>query len=347
MVWYVPGMVNPFSAALLAREALPLAEQVGARLLAESGFGAAAGEVAGGAVPVVTAENSIGAKMFRPKGPFHFDVAGLPANRNSADFQLQVSSQLGLDPLKLNSGRVAILHPRISQGSLDFLTKNTSRDLGAWGSSEQGVGVVEYHSLPSTRGYLKPSEAVVRITKTFDANAPISQADRASSGVVVTADGKIATNEHVVRNAAKLAVETHDGKTYLAQVVNVDAGNDLAILQLSDVPKGMKFTVPSFADSQSLMQGSRVAAFGHHGGLKGMIASPGQFSGATTWAKNRYAIDGVFPGASGSPIFDNQGQLVGLVAKVLPNVPERVTGPSSDLIKRALMQLGVRMRDLS
>jgi len=339
-------MVNPFRAALLAQEALPLVEQAGARLLAESGFGAAAAEIAGGKT-VVTAEKSIAGQIFRPKEPFHFDVTGLPANRNSADFQLQVGSQLGLDPLKLNSGKVAILHPRFSQTSLDSLTTKSSRDLGSWGSSEQGMGVVEYQTLPSSRGYLKPSQAVVRITKTFDADAPISQADRASSGVIVTADGKIATNEHVVRNAAKLAVETHDGQTYSAQVLNVDAANDLAILQLSDVPKGLKFTAPAFADSQSLMQGSRVAAFGHHGGLKGMIASPGQFGGASTWAKNRYAIDGVFPGASGSPIFDNQGQLVGLVAKISPSIPERVTGPSSDLIKRALMQLGVRMRDLT
>ncbi|MBA4026802.1 MAG: hypothetical protein C0473_01030 [Cyanobacteria bacterium DS3.002] len=329
-------MFNPVKAALTAREALPLVERTGALLLAESGLLSAAAKAADRLFP------SVGKQLFRPKSPFHFDTTALPGNRNSTDFQLQVSKQLGLDPQKFDIGKVAVLHRRITQQPLDRLTRSTSRDLGMWGSQEQGMGLVEYQTLPSSRGYLKPSESVVRVTKTLDAEAPVSHADRAGSGVFVTRDGKIATNEHVVRNSSKLSVETLDGKIYAARVVSLDTSNDLAILQLSDFPNGTKFSVPTFADRETFMQGSRVAAIGHHGGLKGLIASPGQFNCASTWGKNRYTIDSVMPGASGSPIFDNRGQLVGLVAKISPITPGQVTGPSTDLIRRVLMQIGVR-----
>lgn len=313
-----------------------MVEQTAARLLAESGFVPTVGKMVERALPNIEKE------LFRAKAPFHFDTNGLPGNRNSTDFQLQVSKQLGLDQQKFDSGKVAILHRRITERPLEKLTSSSSHDLGMWGSQEQGMGLVEYQSLPSSRGYLKPSQSVVRVTKTFDAEAPVSQADRAGSGVFVTADGKIATNEHVVRNSSKLSVETHDGKVYSAHVVGLDTSNDLAILQLSDLPKGTKFPVPTFADEPALVQGSRVAAIGHHGGLKGLIASPGQFSSASAWGKNRYSIDSVMPGASGSPIFDNRGQLVGLVAKISPVTPGQVSGPGTDLIRRVLMQIGAR-----
>lgn len=269
-----------------------------------------------------------------------FKTEGLPLDRNSSDFQRMVSGQLGLDYDKLAAGRVAVLHHRFTVQNFAIQSTGGNRDLGLWGSKDQGFGIVEYQSLPNKRGYLSQSDSVVRITKSLE-EGPSARADRASSGVFVTKDGKIATNEHVVRNAEELHVETRDGRTFTASVIGIDTANDLALLQVNSLAKENRFPVPQFADLDTLVKNTKVAAVGHHGGLKGLVASPGQFEKFKDAGRNSYLMDSVVQGASGSPIFDHHGQLVGLAAKIYPNVPKMVTGPNVDTIRMALSRFGL------
>jgi S1-C subfamily serine protease len=281
-----------------------------------------------------------------------FKTEGLPLDRNSSDFQRMVSGQLGLDYDKLAAGRVAVLHHRFTVQNFDIQSTGGNRDLGLWGSKDQGFGIVEYQSLPNKRGYLSQSDSVVRITKSLENSlengvetslekSPAARADRASSGVFVTKDGKIATNEHVVRNAEELHVETHDGRTFTASVIGVDTANDLALLQVNGLAKESRFPVPNFSDLDTHVKNTKVAAVGHQGGLKGLVASPGQFEKFRDAGRNSYLMDSVVQGASGSPIFDHNGQLVGLAAKIYPNVPKMVTGPNVDTIRMALSRFGL------
>lgn len=332
---------------------MPLAESAAAKLALEAGllpeFKAAGSIVRAESLGLRSSLASLTREhlttpKFTPKGPFMFKTEGLPLDRNSNEFQRMVSGQLGLDYDKLAAGRVAVLHHRFTVQNLDIQSTGGNRDLGWWGSKDQGFGIVEYQSLPNQRGYLSQSDSVVRITKSLENSlekSPAARADRASSGVFVTKDGKIATNEHVVRNAEELHVETRDGRTYTASVIGVDTANDLALLQVNGLTKENRFPVPHFADLDALLKNTKVAAVGHHGGLKGLVASPGQFEKFRDAGRNSYLMDSVVQGASGSPIFDHHGHLVGLAAKIYPNVPKMVTGPNVDTIRMALSRFGL------
>lgn len=343
------SLYNPREIALAAEEILPLAESIGAKLFRE-GLADVSPELSGMAAQAAKGrrlpelgewlglKKSFTKVRFTPDGPFRLSADGLPGDRNSDLFQSLVRKQIGLDSHQLDAGKAAILHPRFSAHELDFSFLKKS-DLGSWGSKEQGFGLVEYQSLPGQRGYLKNADSVVRVTKTLEPGAAQGQADRASSGVFVRASGKIATNEHVVRNAASLQVETLSGQRYNAEVVAVDGASDLAILQIQAHPNAAPFPVPQFIDSP-FRQSSKVAAIGHQGGLKDIIAAPGQWTSAGP--QNKYMIDGVMPGASGSPIFDNEGRLVGLTAKIYPQIRKLVSGPSAETIETTLMRFGIR-----
>ncbi|HEY9870415.1 MAG TPA: serine protease [Candidatus Obscuribacterales bacterium] len=279
----------------------------------------------------------------RPKNAFELREEGLPSDRNSDRFQSMIGRQLGIDLAQLQAGKIAILHPRFTRPEKQLAGRFNRSDIGLWGSAEQGVGVVEYMSIPSKRGYLSSAPSVVRITKRTGEHTPSGHADKAGSGVFVSAEGKVATNAHVIDGATSLKVETYDGRSYSARVLDRDDFTDLAILQLVGVEKGKTFPTPEFAELTEAMSGARVAAVGHHGGLKGVIASPGQFKEKKSWTDTAlYALDSIVPGASGSPVFDLRGRLVGLVASTYHYLPGKVTGPSVEQISIMLGHISSR-----
>ncbi|MEU6736222.1 trypsin-like peptidase domain-containing protein [Streptomyces physcomitrii] len=88
------------------------------------------------------------------------------------------------------------------------------------------------------------------------------------SGVIVTADGEIVTNNHVVAGASSVKVTTNDGKSYRAEVVGTDSKKDLALLKASGAPK---LKPASLGDSSDLQVGQDVVAIGSPEGLSGTV----------------------------------------------------------------------------
>lgn len=134
------------------------------------------------------------------------------------------------------------------------------------------------------------------------------------SGVIMSADGHILTNAHVIEGADQIWVTLHDRRRYSAvQVGEVDELNDLAVLKV-DAPD----LIPAeWGDSQSLKVGSFVWAIGSPYGYDQSITS-GIIS-----AKNRMRRENghqqmlqtdaaVNPGNSGGPLVDSQGRVVGI-----------------------------------
>ncbi|MFD3698452.1 S1C family serine protease [Streptomyces sp. NPDC058646] len=90
------------------------------------------------------------------------------------------------------------------------------------------------------------------------------------SGIVLTADGEIATNNHVVNGATQIQVTTSDGKKYSAKIVGTDPDKDLALIELQDA-SGLK--PAQLGDSGSLKVGEQVVAIGSPDRLTGTVTS--------------------------------------------------------------------------
>ncbi|MEU9360236.1 trypsin-like peptidase domain-containing protein [Streptomyces sp. NPDC048301] len=108
------------------------------------------------------------------------------------------------------------------------------------------------------------SPAIVEI------GASSSAGDATGSGVVITSDGEIVTNNHVISGASQIKVTLSTGKSYTADVVGTDADKDLALIKLQGA-SGLK--TATLGDSSSVKVGEEVVAIGSPEGLTGTVTS--------------------------------------------------------------------------
>ncbi|RSM76963.1 serine protease [Kibdelosporangium aridum] len=102
-------------------------------------------------------------------------------------------------------------------------------------------------------------------------NVQTAQGQGIGSGVILTADGRILTNNHVVAGGgSRVTVTLNDGREFPAQVVGTDAASDLAVLQLQGA-SGL--TPATLGDSSAVKIGDSVVAIGSPGGLQGTVTT--------------------------------------------------------------------------
>ncbi len=146
----------------------------------------------------------------------------------------------------------------------------------------------------------------------------------AGTGMVLTADGKVLTNYHVVAGSEKLAVTIADsGDTYAATVIGFDQTRDVALLQLKDA-SGLATVRP---DTQVPEVGTNIAAVGNAGGRGALVKAPGNVTGTdqdltvsseSPWGNTEdlsglICTDaGAVPGDSGGPMFDDDSEVIGM-----------------------------------
>jgi S1-C subfamily serine protease len=145
------------------------------------------------------------------------------------------------------------------------------------------------------------------------------------SGFLISADGKILTNSHVVANERQLEVTLPDQSHYKAQLLSRDESNDVALLQIQPRTK-----LPSLhlGDSDGLQVGQKVLAIGNPFGLEGTLTTGIVSSlGRTIRGENERTLEGLIqtdaainPGNSGGPLLDSAGNVVGINTAILgPN----------------------------
>jgi serine protease Do len=137
------------------------------------------------------------------------------------------------------------------------------------------------------------------------------------SGVVVTPDGHILTNNHVIDGADDILVTfASDKKEYKATKVGVDPGTDLAVLKLESKPANLQ-TI-TFGDSDQLRVGDFAIAVGNPFGLTqtvtmGIVSSIGRNDMGIVAYENFIQTDAsINPGNSGGPLVDVEGRLIGI-----------------------------------
>lgn len=149
----------------------------------------------------------------------------------------------------------------------------------------------------------------------------VSSAAGQGSGIIMTADGYIVTNSHVIGNSNKytVTVVTSDRKEYPAKVVGYDTRTDLAVLKID--ASGLK--AAEFGNSDQLAVGARVLAIGNPGGLEfyntltsGLISALNRSLGANSLVKYIQTDAAINPGNSGGALLNMYGQVIGVnVAK--------------------------------
>lgn len=135
------------------------------------------------------------------------------------------------------------------------------------------------------------------------------------SGVVVSADGYILTNNHVVEGADQIEVSVNDGRKLKAEVVGTDPESDLAVLK---VPADAKLVPITFAQPRTLKVGDVVLAIGNPFGV-GQTVTSGIVSaldrthlGINTFEDFIQTDAAINPGNSGGALVDSNGVLVGI-----------------------------------
>lgn len=184
------------------------------------------------------------------------------------------------------------------------------------------------------------------------------------SGVIVTREGHVITNHHVIAGQQKIQVTLHGGKSYKAQLIGEDTLLDIAVLKIDS---NETFTPLKLGDSTQVQVGQMVFAVGNPFGL-GETVTQGIIS-----AKERSLSDNqrdlfqtdaaINPGNSGGPLVNLRGEIIGINVAIISRDKEKPTFqgvgfsiPSND-VKDALLQilergrpirgyLGVKLNDL-
>jgi len=150
--------------------------------------------------------------------------------------------------------------------------------------------------------------------------AQTREAQSLGSGFIISADGYVVTNNHVIAaegggQVESITVTTPDGTEYPARLIGRDAASDLAVLKISS-PKPLPFV--RFGDSRNARVGDWVIAIGNPFGLGGTVTA-GIISAVyratgTGSAYDRYLQTdaAINRGNSGGPMFDMRGQVIGI-----------------------------------
>lgn len=151
------------------------------------------------------------------------------------------------------------------------------------------------------------------------------------TGIIMSEDGYIITNNHVVDGATSIQVTTNDGQVYDAEVVGTDENTDIAVIKVN----ATGLTAAEFGDSSSLVTGEPAYAIGNPLGIQfaetmtgGMISAPSREVTIDKYVMNLIQVDAAInPGNSGGPLVNSQGQVVGVVnAKIMTSNSNDVEG---------------------
>ncbi len=134
------------------------------------------------------------------------------------------------------------------------------------------------------------------------------------TGVIVSADGYVVTNSHVVRGADEVTVTLSDGRELTASIVGMDEKTDIAVLQI----EGTNFPAAELGDSDAMEVGEWVLAVGSPFGLAqtvtaGIVSAKGRADVGVAEYEDFLQTDAAInPGNSGGPLVNLRGEVIGI-----------------------------------
>lgn len=192
---------------------------------------------------------------------------------------------------------------------------------------------IQTQSDPTTEAFLSTSEAtsvaevaaqaidaIVAVNVTIDSRGPLD-ASGSGSGVIISSDGTIVTNAHVVESATSITVELTDGTTYPAIVLVENTGEDIAILDID----ALGLTTIELGSTSDVAVGDPVIAIGNPLALEG---GPSVSTGIVSALDRKLeevdtTLEGIIQtdaaiteGSSGGALLDADGYLIGITTAV-------------------------------
>ena len=194
-------------------------------------------------------------------------------------------------------------------------------------NSHQDTALLDAYSQTVVSVAREVSDAVVQI-KVRKPNAQKQRRRRPNpfgtgSGFIISSNGFIVTNSHVVTGADRIEVNLQDGRQFRGRLIGNDPATDIAVLRIN----GEKLTTAKFGDSDQLNVGQLAVAIGNPYGFQYSVTA-GVISalGRTLRSESGRLIDDVLqtdaalnPGNSGGPLVDSNGKVIGVnTAVILP-----------------------------
>lgn len=188
---------------------------------------------------------------------------------------------------------------------------------------KEGLTEQEINSMQVYRDNIR---AIVNVTTVnlYNSRFTGSYAQQGSgSGVIVSGQGYILTNKHVIQGADFVVVTLYDGTNYQARLIGTDAENDLAVIKLE--PAGRELQTIMAGSSKNLQVGQKVLALGNPFGLEGTLTT-GIVSGLNRplQTADGFLLNGMIqtdaainPGNSGGALLNSRGELIGINTMII------------------------------
>jgi serine protease Do len=219
-----------------------------------------------------------------------------------------------------------------------FVPSGPGPDVPAASATASGEGGRIIGSFADLAERLKPSVVNISTTKTVRSGGARSPFDRyfggedfferffgdiprrefkqrsLGSGFIISSDGYIFTNNHVIERADRILVKLSDGREYRAEVIGRDAKTDLALIKIKT---DNSLPVVEIGDSEKLRVGEWVIAIGNPFGLEqtvtaGIVSAKGRVIGAGPYDNFIQTDASINPGNSGGPLFNMEGKVIGV-----------------------------------
>ncbi len=180
------------------------------------------------------------------------------------------------------------------------------------------ASVTDFRSIVQhAKGQVFPAVVYIKVLVESNEGGKRQTMEASGSGVIISADGKVVTNWHVIDNAVEVRCLLTDGSYYDAEVLGSDQDTDLALLQL-EIDGATALPYAHFGDSTALLEGDFVMAMGAPWGLNrsvsiGIISCSRRFlEGVSEYSLYLQTDAAINPGNSGGPLVNTSGEIVGI-----------------------------------
>ncbi len=190
---------------------------------------------------------------------------------------------------------------------------------GCRSGMESAPGQGDFQAVVSKAGErVFPAVVYIRVVRRDLAEGKVNNQVVSGSGVLISPEGELLTNFHVIDKAQEIRCQLNDGSARTAVLVGSDKEIDLALLRLDRKSDGERFPFAKLSGCRSLQEGDFVMAMGAPWGLNrsvsiGIISCAARYlpenSQYSLWYQTDAAIS---PGNSGGPLVDTEGDVVGI-----------------------------------
>lgn len=217
------------------------------------------------------------------------------------------------DEIKRNEQLIHQMQQTIS----DLREEITDNSFTGNGNSVSGTPNVNVDGLTPAQVYAQNVQSIVAISTKISGNiyGQTTEATSAGSGFIISEDGYVVTNYHVVQNASSLTVITHDANQYIAKLIGSDSANDIAVLKIE--AQGLRPV--TLGSSDDLIVGDQVVAIGNPLGeltstlTVGYVSAMDRGINTDGTVINMIQTDAAInSGNSGGPLFNMNGEVVGI-----------------------------------